>query len=178
MDAFMSIQEQREADEHTSDARTELMATLRDSSTRLLMKDSDNLRGLATMLRAAGTQAAAAQAAGVPAERLKAVEAVLYHADKRIRYGAGGSDDAPGLHFTRMGYEEVLPLADGLEEWLGTVEGKAFLPPRDVAGTGQGAGQKPAAAPRVNGALDRGALRGSVAGGAFSATNSGQVSDT
>ena len=44
-------------------ASPELMATLRDPSVRVLMKDPDNLRGLATMLRAAGAQAAAAQAA-------------------------------------------------------------------------------------------------------------------
>ncbi|MCK6531004.1 hypothetical protein L6R50_26740 [Myxococcota bacterium] len=99
--AQVEAQEQRKADEHSSDARTELarhaikqlgdaaqafvlarglppdlaevfgalgaspelMATLRDPSVRVLMKDPDNLRGLATMLRAAGAQAAAVQAA-------------------------------------------------------------------------------------------------------------------
>ncbi|MCK6529712.1 hypothetical protein L6R50_19875 [Myxococcota bacterium] len=98
--AQVEAQEQRKADEHQSDARTELarqaikqlgdaaqafvlarglppdlaevfgalgtspelMATLREPTVRALMKDPDNLRGLAAMLRAAGAQAASAQA--------------------------------------------------------------------------------------------------------------------
>lgn len=42
----------------------------------------------------------------------------------------------------RKDYEDELPVADGVEEFLKTDEGKAYLPPRDVGGTGEKGGHK------------------------------------
>lgn len=77
--------------------------------------------------------------AGVPAEKQRPVVALLHAADKRVRRTTDGQ---PGLHFRRNGYEEVLPLEAAVKEWLGTDEGKQFLPPTGVQGTGQGPGNR------------------------------------
>lgn len=75
--------------------------------------------------------------AGVPADRQRGVVALLHAADKRVKRTPDGK---PGMHFARKGYDEVVPLADAVKEWLAGDEGKAFLPPSGAQGTGQGAG--------------------------------------
>lgn len=79
----------------------------------------------------------AAIAAGVAPERVRGARAVLHLEEKRIGYTTDGK---PGLKFNRKGYDEILPMADGLKEWLSTDEGKAYLPPTGSQGTGGGKG--------------------------------------
>jgi hypothetical protein len=76
----------------------------------------------------------AARKAGVPAERLPALRALLHNASERVKYD---DNDRPGLHFQRDGYDEVLDLETGFGEYLGTSEGKQFMPPSKIAGTGE-----------------------------------------
>lgn len=70
---------------------------------------------------------------GANAENAKAW--LLYH--DRVAYDENGN---PGIRFKRNfgGYEteEILPLDKGIEEFVGTDQGKSFLPPRNVQGTG------------------------------------------
>lgn len=46
----------------------------------------------------------------------------------------------PVMVFQRNGYEETLPIADGAKEWLGTDDGKLYVPPAGTQGTGDGTG--------------------------------------
>jgi hypothetical protein len=93
--------------------------------------------------------------AGVPPERVKAAIAVLHNAEGRLRLAEDGK---PGLHFQRTGYDEVVEIEKGLDEWLKTDDGKVFLPPRGVEGTGDGASNGPRVAARKDGKLDWSAL--------------------
>jgi hypothetical protein len=86
--------------------------------------------------------------AGITGARAKAALAVLHEADKRLRYD---ENDVPGLHFKRDGFEEVVPLDKGIEEWLKTEEGLEFLPPKNVQGTGGGAPPRSAVTRDANG---------------------------
>jgi hypothetical protein len=47
---------------------------------------------------------------------------------------------APTFVFQRNGYEESLPIADGAKEWVGTDDGKLYMPPVGTQGTGGGLG--------------------------------------
>ena len=48
----------------------------------------------------------------------------------------------------RNGYTEDLALGDGIKDWLQTDEGKAYLAPKDVGGTGNAPGRVASGAPR------------------------------
>jgi hypothetical protein len=94
---------------------------------------------------------AALRKAGVPEERVKAAIAVLHNAEGRLRLD---DSDRPGLHFQRNGYDEVVEIEKGLDEWLKTDDGKVFLPPRGTEGTGEGTSNGPKVAARKDGKLD------------------------
>lgn len=47
----------------------------------------------------------------------------------------------PCFKFQRDWGEELVPVTTGAKEWLGTEEGKFFLPPTGAQGTGDGAGK-------------------------------------
>ena len=82
------------------------------------------------MLRAFDSAAATA---GVPADRLATLRALVHNAEGRIGYDDGGQ---MGMDFQRNGYTDHLPFDKGLAEYLSTPAGKQFLPPTNIAGTG------------------------------------------
>lgn len=88
--------------------------------------------------RTALSQALAAK--GVTGPHLKGAMALLYDAEKRIT-----RDEAGIIAFKvqRNGFDEVLPLEKALDEWLGTEDGKAYMPPRQVSGSGVTPGRSP-----------------------------------
>lgn len=75
----------------------------------------------------------ALQEQGVTGPQLKGAIALLYNSEGRVKRGSDGS-----LLFatTRDGYEEEMPLAEGVKEWVSSGEGKYYLPPRPASGTG------------------------------------------
>lgn len=81
------------------------------------------------------------QAEGVPSDRLKAAVAVLYTEDQRI-----GRDDHGNIQFLTQeeGYVDRASLKEGVAKFLKTDEGKIYLPPRDVSGSGNKGGRAPA----------------------------------
>lgn len=74
--------------------------------------------------------------AGIPADRLPHAMAFLgtqgVIADKDGKVGWKGKD--------RFGVDAVLPLEEGAKAWASTPDGKLYLPPSGVQGTGTGAG--------------------------------------
>lgn len=68
-------------------------------------------------------------------KNMKAALAILHASDARLRFT---DDGEPGILFKRDGYEEVVPMAQGVEEWLKTDDGLGILPPKNVQGTGTG----------------------------------------
>ena len=77
---------------------------------------------------------------GVTGPHLKGAMALLYDAEKRVVRDEGGT---VAFKVQRNGFDEVLPLEKALDEWLGTEDGKAYLPPRPVAGSGVTPGRAP-----------------------------------
>lgn len=98
--------------------------------------------------------------AGVPADRMKHALALL-QAEGRLAYGEG---DVPGLKFVRPWGEEILPAEKAAAEWVQSDDGKVYLPAKGTQGTGEGAHERPTAAPRTkDGATDWNALKGRIA---------------
>lgn len=98
--------------------------------------------------------------AGVPADRMKHALALL-QAEGRLAYGEG---DVPGLKFVRPWGEEILPAEKAAAEWVQSDDGKVYLPAKGTQGTGEGAHERPTAAPRTkDGATDWNALKSRIA---------------
>jgi hypothetical protein len=73
---------------------------------------------------------------GVPSDRQAIAIAKLHHADKLTKRDAEGK-----LHVSvarAAGYTDNLSLTDFVKEYVGTDEGKTFLPPTGASGTGTG----------------------------------------
>jgi hypothetical protein len=70
---------------------------------------------------------------GIEGAKQRAALALLYTEEKKIR-----RDDKGGICFvTTQSYgEELISLEDGVKAWVGTDDGKSFLPPRGVMGSG------------------------------------------
>jgi len=70
---------------------------------------------------------------GIPDERLRGAVALLYTEDSRVSRDSDGN-----ILFTvqRDGYTDDLPLSKGVSEWVNGPEGKIYLPPKDVGGSG------------------------------------------
>lgn len=70
---------------------------------------------------------------GVSGSLLEGAMALLYDKQKRIRRSEDGE-----LSFVvpRDGYEDEMPIADAVTEWLNSDAGRSYLPPRDVKGSG------------------------------------------
>ena len=68
--------------------------------------------------------------------RVEHAVAHLHHAQKRISLDDIGQ---PVIRFDRTGaggaYQDHLPLEKGMEEWLGTDDGKSFLPAKQIHGS-------------------------------------------
>ena len=80
----------------------------------------------------------ALSAAGVPGDRIKHAMAFLYDgSDKRVKHSESGE-----LEFLvqRDGWEETTSLAEGVNAFLDSDEGKFYLPARNVAGSGNTGG--------------------------------------
>jgi hypothetical protein len=110
-------------------------------------KAADDARKSATMLGSLRTELLAK---GVPAARVDHAIAHLHHAQKRV---AIGDDNRATLRFDRTSaggaYEDHLALGDGVKEWLGTEDGKSFLPASDARGAEAAKGR--AGVPRTSG---------------------------
>lgn len=76
--------------------------------------------------------------AGIPEPRLRGAVAYLLHDTKAIRRDKENKIVWP---VKRDWGEEELPFEKGVEEWLGTEEGKAYLPPKDAKGSGTTGGK-------------------------------------
>lgn len=81
--------------------------------------------------------------AGVQPNRIDHAMALLHNAQGRLRTDTDGH---PVVHFRRTGpngdFDDEVGLTPGIEEWVKTDDGKAFLPAIEGGGTGGGAGQK------------------------------------
>ncbi|MEE8386422.1 MAG: hypothetical protein V3S01_10950 [Dehalococcoidia bacterium] len=72
----------------------------------------------------------------IPAARIDHVVAVLHNAEGRIALNEAGKATIRFDRTTTAGdYTDTPTLDKGLDEWLGTDAGKAFLPAKDVAGS-------------------------------------------
>ena len=72
----------------------------------------------------------------IPAARIDHVVAVLHNAEGRIALNDAGKATIRFDRTTTAGdYTETPTLDKGLDEWLGTDAGKAFLPAKDVVGS-------------------------------------------
>jgi hypothetical protein len=78
---------------------------------------------------------------GVDERHLRGAVAELYLDQKRVRRDP--ETGQIGFSMGRDWGEEVLPLEKGLGEWLKTEEGKIYLPPVQVQGSGGQAGGRP-----------------------------------
>jgi len=94
-------------------------------------------------LNARNTLKDALTAAGVSGDRIKHAMAFIYDGkDKMVNYTDSGE-----LEFTleKDGYTQYLSVQEGVNAFLDTDDGKFFLPPRDVAGSGnKGGNNRPA----------------------------------
>lgn len=102
-------------------------------------------------------------ASGADPKRVHLALPVL-QASGRIKLDDKG---APVMVFQRNGYEEALPVGDGAKEWLGTDDGKVFVPPSGKQGTGDGvqrggASQSGSAPRNKDGSLDWSQLAGRI----------------
>ena len=111
-----------------------LQASLEEEKTK--REAAEEARKLDSML---GAFRGELSKAGVPANRVDHVVAVLHNQQQRLKVG---DDGTPGIEYSRDGYKEVVPFSKDVAEFLGSDDGKAFLPPRDVAGTGGGGGNR------------------------------------
>jgi hypothetical protein len=78
---------------------------------------------------------------GADPKRVRAAVALLHTEDQRI----GRSSSGEIIFKVRKGsgaaaYEDELPLEDGVKEWLGTDDGKLYVAPKGVRGTGAAPG--------------------------------------
>jgi len=96
--------------------------------------------------------------AGVPTERIRHAMAVLQQ-DGVLDFAADGSPGFKGKD--KYGQPAVLPLEEGATAWIKTDDGKAFLPPTNVQGTGDGAGSRPIVR-GADGKVDVASLRGRI----------------
>ncbi len=82
------------------------------------------------------TAQAALVASDVPGDRVKAAMALL-QTEGLLEVAEDGSPVMKGKD--KFGAEALIPVKDGIDDWLKTDEGKLFLPPTDAQGTGDGA---------------------------------------
>lgn len=83
---------------------------------------------------------------GVDATRVKHAVGILVDSEKRVRF----EDDGETLVFKDTDNTDV-DLLTGVKSWVKSDDGKFFLPPRGVNGSGdRGAGKAPMAAPKGN----------------------------
>lgn len=107
-------------------------------------KEAEDRASSTETKRLAGEEKVALQkalrTAGVDDEhRVRAAVAVLFNVDKRV-----GRNDDNDIVFKvqRTGYVDELTLDEGVAEWVKTDEGKTFMPPRGVAGSGNKGSQR------------------------------------
>ena len=121
----------KEADPETAKELAALRTSLENE--RKAREDAEN-RSKAEA-RDAATREALAKA-GIPADRLPHAMAFLgtqgVIAEKDGKVGWKGKD--------RFGVDAILPLEDGAKAWAATPDGKLYLPPSGIQGTGTGAG--------------------------------------
>jgi hypothetical protein len=86
-----------------------------------------------------GAAQAALVAAGVPGERVKHAMAYLLQ-EGLLEADENGAPSMKGAD--GYGIEGLQPLKEAIPKWLETSDGKAYLPPRNVQGTGEGS-QRP-----------------------------------
>lgn len=106
--------------------------------------------------------------AGVQPNRIDHAMALLHSAQGRLRTDTDGH---PVVYFRRTGgptndYDEEVGLTAGIEEWVKTDDGKAFLPAIEGGGTGGGAGKKQGAGGSQN-ATTHDELAGALMHGIF-----------
>lgn len=78
--------------------------------------------------------------AGIGEDRIRGAVALLYTEDQRV----GRNEDGEIVFKNRKdGYEEELPLNEGIAQWVNSDEGKYYLPPRAVGGSGNVGGRAP-----------------------------------
>lgn len=77
--------------------------------------------------------------AGIPAERRPGALALLFTEQGRIKE----DDGKHGWAVQREWGEELIPVKDGVAEWIKTDEGKAYLPATPAAGSGNTGGGLP-----------------------------------
>lgn len=78
--------------------------------------------------------------AGVPDSRIRGAVAELYLDQRRVVRTEQGQI---GFTVQREWGPEVIPLGKGITEWLGTEEGKVYLPPVQTQGSGGTGGMRP-----------------------------------
>lgn len=79
----------------------------------------------------------ALRSGGLDDKRLRGAAALLYSEERRVvRDPETGSIK---FRQEKDGYEELVDLGKGIAEWLKTEDGKAYLPPRQTAGSGASA---------------------------------------
>jgi hypothetical protein len=79
--------------------------------------------------------------AGIEGARLKAAVALLYAEEKRV---ARTQDGAVGMRVKRDYGDDIVPIGEGVKEWLSGEDAKAFLPAVGAAGSGAGMPGRPA----------------------------------
>jgi hypothetical protein len=89
----------------------------------------------------------ALRSANVSDERLRGAMALLYTEDKRIGRDASGKIV---FKIQKDGYEDEVPLADGIAAWAESAEGKHYVTPKAVAGSGMTGGNAPRRGERVS----------------------------
>lgn len=109
-------------------------------------REKDRLENMAKEERA--ELASALRAKGIPEVQVKAAVALLHTEDKVVGRGEGGAIVFKIQKGTGQAkYVDEVSIEAGVDEWLKTDDGKSFLPPRQVGGSGTGPvrpGQKPA----------------------------------
>ena len=80
--------------------------------------------------------------AGVPADRVKQAVGYLFDSEKRVQYSESGAIE---FLIPEEGYVDRLNVKDGVQKFLSGPEGKMYLPPRDVSGSGNQGGKSPRA---------------------------------
>lgn len=91
--------------------------------------------------------------------KTKAALAILHDSEKRLRMT---EDGLPGVYFKRDGYEEVVPMEEGISEWLESDDGLGVLPPKGTQGTGGGNSGNSKTPRNAKGETDWGELKGRV----------------
>ena len=106
-----------------------------DSEAQRIKEKQESLK-----VRERAALSSALREVGVEGPKLKAAIALLYTEEGRV-----GTDQDGNVifKFQRDGYIEEMSLADGMEEWVATSDGKHFVPAKNVGGAGSTGGLPP-----------------------------------